>query len=139
VAPASRTYASACPPRRFSAHLHKAVEAPTPGPRALPTIGRKRNIDQPRSQSSTHDRILSDIDGGYALELNLLFRVGDEKREAMRASGFDIAPYQSNESWMLPIPATFVVGRDGLVKARHIDPDYRHRMETDDLLAALKS
>ena len=40
---------------------------------------------------------------------------------------------------MLPIPATFIVGRDGVVKARHIDPDYRKRMDLDELLAALKS
>ena len=83
--------------------------------------------------------ILCDLDGGYALETNLLFWVGDEKRAAMQASGFDIAPYQGNDTWMLPIPATFVVGQDGLVKSRYIDPDYRHRMEVDDLLAALRS
>ena len=83
--------------------------------------------------------VLADIDNGYALELNLLFWVGDEKREAMQAGGFDIAPYQGNETWMLPIPATFIVGRDGVVKARHIDPDYRRRMDLDKLLAALKS
>jgi peroxiredoxin len=82
--------------------------------------------------------VLADINNGYALELNLLFWVGDEKRAAMRAGGFDIAPYQGNETWMLPIPATFVVGQDGVVRARHIDPDYRHRMNLDDLLGALK-
>ena len=81
--------------------------------------------------------VLADVDSGYALELNLLFWVGDEKREAMRAGGFDIARYQGNETWMLPIPATFIVGRDGLVKARYIDPDYRRRMELDAILAAL--
>ena len=81
--------------------------------------------------------ILSDIDNGYALELNLLFWVGDEKRQAMTAIGHDIAPFQGNETWMLPIPATFVVGRDGLVKARYIDPDYRRRMELDDIVAAV--
>ena len=69
----------------------------------------------------------------------MLFWVGDEKREAMRTGGFDIAPYQGNETWMLPIPATFIVGRDGVVKARYIDPDYRRRMDLDELLAALKS
>jgi peroxiredoxin len=83
--------------------------------------------------------VLADIDNGYALELNLLFWVGDEKREAMRAGGFDIAPYQGNETWMLPIPATFIVGQDGVVKARYIDPDYRRRVDLDELLAALKS
>jgi peroxiredoxin len=83
--------------------------------------------------------VLADINNGYALELNLLFWVGDEKRKAMEAGGFDIAPYQGNETWMLPIPATFIVGRDGVVKARYIDPDYRKRMDLDELLAALKS
>ncbi len=81
--------------------------------------------------------VLADVDHGYALELNLLFWVGDEKREAMQAAGFDIAPYQGNQTWMLPIPATFIVGRDRLVKARYIDPDYRRRMEPDSILAAL--
>ncbi len=81
--------------------------------------------------------ILADVDNGYALELNLLFWVGDEKREAMQAGGFDIAPYQGNETWMLPIPATFIVGQDGLVKARYIDPDYRRRMDLDAILEAV--
>ena len=83
--------------------------------------------------------VLADINNGYALELNLLFWVGDEKRKAMEAGGFDIVPYQGNETWMLPIPATFIVGRDGVVKARYIDPDYRRRMDLHELLAALKS
>ena len=83
--------------------------------------------------------VVADINNGYALELNLLFWVGDEKRKAMEAGGFDIVPYQGNETWMLPIPATFIVGRDGVVKARYIDPDYRQRVDLDELLAALKS
>jgi len=83
--------------------------------------------------------VVADIDNGYALELNLLFWVGDEKRKAMQAGGFDIVPYQGNETWMLPIPATFIIGQDGVVKARYIDPDYRKRMDLDELLAALKS
>jgi peroxiredoxin len=38
----------------------------------------------------------------------------------------------------LPVPATFVVGRDGIVRARFVDPDFRHRVAVDDLLAALR-
>lgn len=83
--------------------------------------------------------ILSDVDGGYALELNLLFWVGDEKRAAMTAGGYDISLFQGNHTWMLPIPATFVVGANGVIRARHIDPDYRRRMEVDDLIAALRA
>lgn len=81
--------------------------------------------------------VVTDLDNGYALSLNLAFWVGDEKRQAMIESGYDISPYNGNETWMLPVPATFVVGRDGLVKARHIDPDYRRRMELDAIVDAV--
>ena len=40
---------------------------------------------------------------------------------------------------MLPIPATFVVGTDGQVKARFVDPDYRRRMAIENMLEALRS
>jgi|CXWK01.1.fsa_nt_gi peroxiredoxin len=83
--------------------------------------------------------ILSDMDNGYALLLNLAFFVGEEKQRAMTEAGWDIAPYQGNGSWMLPIPATFVTGRDGFVKARFIDPDYRRRMDTEAILDALRT
>ena len=38
---------------------------------------------------------------------------------------------------MVPLPAIFVVGRDGRVAARFVDPDYRRRMAIDDLVAAI--
>lgn len=82
--------------------------------------------------------ILTDVDNGYATSLDLAIWVGEEMRQLMVASGFDPGVSQGSENWMLPIPATFVVARDGVIKARFIDPDYRKRMEIDDLVQALK-
>lgn len=81
--------------------------------------------------------ILTDLDNGYALELNLVIWINDEKRQVMTRAGWEIPPYQGNKGWMLPIPATFVVGTDGRVKARFVDPDYRKRMDVEDILGAL--
>jgi peroxiredoxin len=81
--------------------------------------------------------ILSDMDNGYALMLNLAFYVGDEKKTLMECAGWNIPPYNANDNWTLPIPATFVVGSDGRVKARHIDPDYRKRMDVEAIVDAL--
>jgi peroxiredoxin len=81
--------------------------------------------------------ILIDIDNGYAMSLGLTFWVGDELKRMMLDADFDVADFQGNESWLLPIPATFVIGRDGKVTARFIDPDFRKRMTIEDLLAAL--
>lgn len=82
--------------------------------------------------------ILSDIDGGYALELNLLFWVGDEAQRALSGAGVDLPRFQDNDAWMLPIPATFVIGADGVVLSRYVDPDFRRRMEIEDLIGALR-
>jgi peroxiredoxin len=83
--------------------------------------------------------ILTDFDNGYALSLNLAFWVGEEMQKLMTLSGWDVSRSQGSDTWLLPIPATFVVGADGKVKARFIDPDYRKRMAIEDLLAALRT
>jgi peroxiredoxin len=80
--------------------------------------------------------ILTDLDNGYALSLNLAIWLGTEIQSLL--SYQDMAKFHGNDSWMLPIPAVFVVGRDGIVKARFVDPDFRKRMEVDDLLEALE-
>jgi peroxiredoxin len=80
--------------------------------------------------------VLTDLDNGYALSLNLAIWLGTEIQHLL--SYQDMASFHGNDGWVLPIPATFVVGRDGIVKARFVDPDFRKRMEIDDLVAALR-
>jgi peroxiredoxin len=81
--------------------------------------------------------ILTDMDNGYALSLNLAIWIGAEMQKMM-AGRQDLPSFQGNDSWMLPIPATFVVGIDGIIKARFVDPDYRKRMAIEALLAAMR-
>ena len=90
-----------------------------------------------RSEADAPFPALTDLDNGYALSLNLAIWLGDEIQRLL--SNQDMRNFHGNDGWVLPIPATFVVGRDGLVKARFVDPDFRKRMEIDDLIAALKS
>ena len=89
-----------------------------------------------KAESGAPFPVLTDLDNGYALSLNLAIWLGTEIRGLL--SYQNLASYHGNDGWVLPIPATFVVGRDGLVKARFVDPDFRKRMEIDDLLAALR-
>lgn len=92
---------------------------------------------QLKADSGAPFPILTDLDNGYALSLNLAIWLGAEIQSLL--SYQDMAKFHGNDGWMLPIPAVFVVGRDGIVKARFVDPDFRKRMEVDDLLAALES
>src|SRR5262245_23221521 len=90
-----------------------------------------------KAESGATFPVLTDLDNGYALSLNLAIWLGTDIQRLL--SYYDVANFHGNDGWVLPIPATFVVGRDGIVKARFVDPDFRRRMEIDDLLAALGS
>jgi peroxiredoxin len=81
---------------------------------------------------------LSDVGSGYALSLNLAIWVDDVMARLIASSGLDIPEYQGTEGWIMPIPAVFVVGADGRILARHVDPDYRRRMELGDILSILE-
>lgn len=82
--------------------------------------------------------ILTDIDLGYALSLGLVFWVGADVKKLYSELGLDLAVFQGNQSYFLPIAAKFIVGRDGIVKAREVNINFRERMEPSDIIAALE-
>jgi peroxiredoxin len=98
---------------------------------------RQQFVSELKSAAKVPFPILTDMDNGYALSLNLAIWLGAEMQK-MLAGLRDLPSFQGNNSWILPIPATFVVAKDSLIRARFVDPDYRKRMAIDDLLAALK-
>ena len=83
--------------------------------------------------------ILTDIDNGYALSLGLVMWVGENLKELMKGRGYHLDTYHGNDGWFLPVPATFVVGKDSYIRARFVDPDFRKRMEIDEILAAVNA
>jgi peroxiredoxin len=99
---------------------------------------RQQFLDDIRDATGSTIDILSDMDNGYALSLGLVMWVGEAVKTLMQGRGYHLESYQGNDGWYVPIPATFVVGRDGRIIARTVDPDFRKRMEIDDILAALK-
>lgn len=99
---------------------------------------RQKFVADFKSQSNVPFPLLTDKDNGYALSLNLTIWVGAEIRNMLEGR-LDLPTFQGNSSWILPIPATFVVSRDGLIRARFIDPDYRKRMMIADMIAAMRN
>jgi peroxiredoxin len=130
-----------CPFCRISmkalAEAQKKIDGPAQIVAVMPD--RQEFAAEFKSQAPSTIPILTDMDNGYAMSLNLAIWVGEEMVREMKRVGADPSTSQGQDPWMLPIPATFVVGRDGHVRARFVDPDYRKRMAIDDLLAALKA
>jgi peroxiredoxin len=82
--------------------------------------------------------ILTDVDLGYSLALGLVFWVGDEIKKLYEEAGIVLQHFQGNQSYFLPVAAKFIVGQDGLVKARQVNIEFRERLEPEDLIAELE-
>lgn len=82
--------------------------------------------------------VLSDIDLGYSLSLGLIFWVGAEIQKLYEEAGVELEKYQGNRGYFLPMVAKFIVGRNGLVKAREVNIEFRVRMEPKAIIATLE-
>ena len=82
--------------------------------------------------------ILSDMDLGYSLSLGLIFWVGAEIQRLYEDVGVELERYQGNRGHFLPMGAKFIVGQDGLIKARQVNIEFRERMEPEAVLAVLR-
>lgn len=102
------------------------------------TPERQQYSNKLKTWTSAPFPVLTDMDNAYALSLGLAFYVGGEFDRYIRVGGVDLATYHNNDAWTLPVPGTFVVAPNGTIVARFVEPDYRRRMEIEDLLGGLR-
>ena len=83
--------------------------------------------------------VLSDQDAHVAAQYGVAWEVPELILEHMRKDrNLELAEINNGNGSVLPIPATFVLGIDGLVKWRYVDVDYRQRAEPEDIINALQ-
>ena len=83
--------------------------------------------------------LLCDLDLGVSATYGLLFRLPEHMHAAYVSINRDLPARYGHDGWLLPVPATYVVDAGGIVRAAHVDVDYRRRMAPEAILAALKS
>ena len=82
--------------------------------------------------------VLLDLGLGVARDYGLTFRLPDDLRRLyVESLTIDLARYNGDQSWELPMPATFVVDRGGTIVFASADPDYTVRPEPSEILAAI--
>ena len=82
--------------------------------------------------------ILSDEGNRLADRFGLVFTLAEEIRPIYKGFGIDLTEYDGNDSFTLPIPATYIVDRDGTIVHSFVDADYTKRMEPDEVVEALE-
>jgi len=81
--------------------------------------------------------LLSDVGNQVARHFGLVYSVPDEQRQVYRSAFVNLPFANGDESWALPIPATYILGREGEVVYASANADYANRPEPVDILAAL--
>ena len=82
--------------------------------------------------------VLSDSHLQAATALGITFEMPPDLSEVYRSIGNDLPVLNGNDRWALPLPATYVIGRDGRILYAHIEADYRERAEPAEVIAAIK-
>ena len=82
--------------------------------------------------------VLSDVDQAVIRAYRVQFTVPSDLQDLhVNVFNADLRDHTADRTWQLPVPATFVIDRDGVVRAAHVSADYRTRMEPADIVGAL--
>jgi len=83
--------------------------------------------------------LLSDPSMKVSQDFGIAFKVADETVEKYKQWGIDLEKSSGYKHHNLPVPATYVIGKNGIIQFQYVNPDYKVRLDPDLLLAAAKS
>jgi len=81
--------------------------------------------------------VLVDVDLAVAMAFGIVFKTPPLYTELLRRRGVNLAERSGNPAWLLPIPAAFLVGQDGVIRRAWVNIDFTQRAEPNDILHAL--
>ena len=83
--------------------------------------------------------VLSDVGNKVAEEFGLVFALPEPLRPIYANLGIDVPAFNGDQSFNLPVPASYVIDSDGVIRFHFVNVDYTRRLEPDDLLTVLRS
>jgi len=82
---------------------------------------------------------LSDVGNRVARSFGLVYALPDELRAVLISNNKALPMFNGDDSWELPVPATYVIGRNGRVVLASVQIDYRQRLAPEEIVAALQN
>jgi peroxiredoxin len=89
-------------------------------------------------QHTLHFPLLSDTENRVARQFGLVYRVPDDQQALFRRAFINLPFTNGDESWELPIPATYILDHDGSVLYASANEDYTERPEPAEILQRLR-
>lgn len=82
--------------------------------------------------------VLTDQGNVVARQYGLEMELDEPLRPVYKEWGADLAEWNGDGSYELPMPATFVIDREGTVIEAFVDEDYTERLDPDAIIAAVE-
>ena len=81
--------------------------------------------------------ILSDSGNRVAEQMGLVFELPQALRPIYEKFGIDIPAFNGDDSFKLPVPATYIIGQDGVIVYDFVNADYTQRLEPTEIVEIL--
>lgn len=82
--------------------------------------------------------VLSDARGSVGKKFGLMYKMSDDLIRVFKRKGTDIAQFNGNDDWELPLALTYVAAPDGTITYAFLDVDHRRRASVKEVLRALR-
>lgn len=82
--------------------------------------------------------VLSDIDNQLARQFGLVFTLPESIREIYDAFEIDVADHNGNEQFELPVPATYIIDKNKIIRYAFVNADYTQRLEPSIIIEELQ-
>ncbi|RNB87240.1 AhpC/TSA family protein [Brevibacillus fluminis] len=83
-------------------------------------------------------QVLSDLNGHVAESYRILYELPDYLQDAFTNFGLDLTAVNKTNRWILPVTATFIIDKEGIIRCAHVTPDFMNRMEPQEIIDQLK-
>jgi peroxiredoxin/YHS domain-containing protein len=100
--------------------------------------------EMPDNSLSTREKlaleftVLSDVQSKVARDYGISYRLPDSLIEAFKGR-LDLPALNGDDSWQLPLGATYVIAPDGTIAYAFVSADYRERAEPEAILQAIRA
>jgi peroxiredoxin len=100
------------------------------------------SIDRPEKLNESIDKhaltytLLSDSKAEASTAFGLAFRVDDKYNEMLKSHNMSLEDASGETHHILPVPAVFVLDKDGVIQFEYVNPDYKVRLNGELLLKA---
>ena len=98
----------------------------------------EQTAEMAEKQGLTYD-LLSDPGNIVAQKFGIVFHLHDEMQSIYDEFGLDLPVWNGDESFDLPVPATYVIDSESRIRMAFVDPDYTKRLDPSEIIRTLRS